>query len=66
MNAKEIVDKLETEEQKFVDSKSDTTEEEQKPDEYDFPCLKMAKMILTKECKVSISDPKIQDDGFFS
>jgi len=21
-------------------------------------------MILTKECKVSISDPKIQDDGF--
>lgn len=49
------------------DSKSDG-KEEQKPDEYDYPCIKMPKiqLIISKECKVSISDPKIQDDGFFS
>jgi len=34
--------------------------------EYDYPCTKMIKNPLTKDCLVTIDDPKVQDDGFFS
>lgn len=34
--------------------------------EYDFPCVKIAKNPLNKDCVVDITDPQIQDDGFFS